>query len=79
MNGVNMNPPFPCSGCGERGCDGRCYLESPSDYATDEVLCIGCDKSFDAHGWCAACEESREEQLRLTEVRSDPFLNRRAA
>ena len=50
-----------CASCGLHSCDGiECYLQSP---APPENTCLGCDKPWDANGYCAACEQTAEEQI----------------
>jgi hypothetical protein len=30
----------PCSGCGLRSCDGRCFLECPTDYDENDGIAL---------------------------------------
>jgi hypothetical protein len=57
-----------CSGCGLRSCDGRCFHETPADYEPPKV-----DR------YARFLELCDLEEERLTEVRGDPFVKRRAA
>jgi hypothetical protein len=63
-----------CSGCGLRSCDGRCFHESPADYAPEEAPAPRAKyvPSPEYLAWCAEVDSKR-----TTVTHGDPLLEKR--